>query len=97
MKRKAFETWLTQTAALTVVQKRKAVKTLQTEKTDELPAAVQAREAGGGRGVPRGRSQAHQPVLTAVSRRGATYAQQVPDTTATTLQENVGQGRSDRQ
>ncbi len=45
MERKAFETWLTQTAALTAAQKRKVVKTLQTEKADELPAAVQAREA----------------------------------------------------
>ncbi len=47
------------------------------------------RKRGGGRGVPRGRSPAHRPVLTAVARGGATYAQQVPDTTAMTLQANV--------
>ncbi len=58
----------------------------------------QRRKRGGGRGVPRGRSQAHRPALTAVARGGATYAQQAPDTTATMLQENIATWTtSDRQ
>ncbi len=45
MKKEAFETWLAQTATLTAAQKRQAIKVIQAEKTGELPAVVQAREA----------------------------------------------------
>ncbi len=42
MKKKVFETWLTQAIALIAAQKWQAAKAIQTEKTDDMPAAVLA-------------------------------------------------------